>query len=345
MSWFLSRLYGLAVRIRASLYNRGVLKKRRLANPVISVGNLTAGGTGKTPWVAFLAELLQKAGYRPAILSRGYKGRAENSTLLVSDGSRPLCDPPECGDEPYLLARQLKGVPVAVGKKRYRVGQLVEERFGKVIHILDDGYQHLSLERNLDILILDATDPFGGFELLPKGRLREPLQALERAQLIVITRSHFAFDEEELETTVRRHNKKAPIWYFYHDATALYDLKTGESHSLRGFFGKRVIALAALGNPTVFLRDLAHYQIRVTEEFLFRDHHAFTQIELDRVLRKLSQTEAEAVVTTEKDAVRLEKLRFEAGQIFVFQIEPKAENPEEYKKYLLDEIDSFTRIV
>lgn len=345
MSWFLSRLYGLAVGIRASLYNRGVLKKQRLAHPVISVGNLTVGGTGKTPFVAFLAEMLQKAGRRPAILSRGYKGSAENSILLVSDGSKPLCDPKECGDEPYLLARRLKGVPVAVGRKRYRAGRLVEERFGQVIHILDDGYQHLSLERNLDILILDATDPFGGFELLPKGRLREPLQALGRAQLIVITRSQFAFDEEELETTVRRHNKKAPIWYFYHDATSLYDLKTGQSHSLRDFFGKRVIALAALGNPMVFLRDLAHYQIRVTEEFLFRDHHAFTQTEVDGVLRSLTRAGAAAVVTTEKDAVRLERLRFGEGQIFVFQIEPKAENPEEYKKYLLDEIDAFTPIV
>lgn len=344
MKYLLSQLYALLVRIRILFYKRGILHTRALRQPVISVGNLTTGGTGKTPFVAHLAGILKEAGYQPAILSRGYKGKAENSILLVSDGNQILCEPEDCGDEPYWLARKLKGVPLAVGKDRYRAGRCIERKYERVIHILDDGHQHLQLRRNLNILLLDATNPFGGYNLLPKGQLREPLDAIQRADLIVVTRSHLLDNEDEVQLAIRARNQIVPIVYFYHDGTALSDLKSGRVFPLRAFLQKRVIALAAIANPELFLRDLAHYQIRVVDRSLFRDHHRFTQAQLDEVLSRLSHTGAEAIVTTEKDAVRLQKLRFNEDQIFLFHIQLKAEDPKEFRQFILNELESMVAL-
>ncbi len=332
-------LYGFAVTFRNFLYKKGILKSRILKNPVISVGNITLGGTGKTPFVMFLAQIFKEAGYQPVVLSRGYKGKAESSILLVSDGQTVFCQPEDCGDEPLLMARKLKGVPIVVGKDRYRAGRSIENQYAKIIYILDDGYQHLQLQRNLNILILDGTDPFGGQKMVPDGRLREPLKAIERADLIVVTRSHFPIDLDELEMNIRQKNKIVPVSYCYHDVVSIWDLRSGESFLPRDFIGRRVVAMAAIGNPGGFLRDLTHYQMRVVDRRLFPDHHDFHQSELDTALERLSKLRADAIITTEKDAVRLEKLTFHPGQIFALEIEVKAENPGEYKTYLLNELE------
>ncbi len=335
----LSQLYSLAMRVRALLYRHGVISRRRLRNPVISVGNLTVGGTGKTPFVAYLAGVLKKAGYQPVILSRGYRGKAEHSTLVVSDGRKILCDAASSGDEPFLLAGQLPGVRVAVGKDRHRSGTLVEQDAGdKVVHILDDGFQHLRLKRNLDILLVDATDPFGGGKLLPAGRLREPLAAMGRADLVVITRSHLLGEIDDLEAVIRGHNKLTPISYFYHDVVGVFDLKSGRQFRTRDFMGRRVVALAAIGNPGLFVQDLEHYQMDIRHQLLFPDHHPYSQGDLDQALERLDENGAEAVMTTEKDAVRLQDLEFGDGQIFVLKIEALPEDPVEYRKFLLDEV-------
>ncbi len=335
----LSQLYSLAMRVRAWLYRRGVISRRRLRNPVISVGNLTVGGTGKTPFVAYLAGVLKSAGYQPVILSRGYRGKAEHSTLVVSDGRKVLCDAASSGDEPFLLASQLPGVRVAVGKDRHRSGTLVEQDAGdRVVHILDDGFQHLRLKRNLDILLVDATDPFGGGKLLPAGRLREPLAAMGRADLVVITRSHLVGEIADLVAVIRRHNKLTPISYFYHDAVGVFDLKSRKQFRTRAFMGRRVIALAAIGNPGLFMQDLEHYQMDVRDQLLFPDHHPYSQSDLDQALESVDEHGAEALMTTEKDAVRLQALEFGAGRIFVLKIEALPEDPVEYRKFLLDEV-------
>ena len=339
MKYLLSKIYGLIVSLRVFLYHRGVLESHSLKHPVISVGNLTVGGTGKTPLVAFLAQVLKKAGYQPVILSRGYKGKNKSPVLPVSDGQEVLCGPGECGDEPYLLARMLEGVPVVVGKSRYQAGRWMEDRHPNLIYLLDDGYQHLQLKRNLNILVLDATDPFGGHRLLPAGRLREPVKGVARADAVVITRSHIAFETGKLEEQIRRWNRMVPISYFHHDVSALYDVRTESRLRPRDFLGAHVIALAAIGSPQVFLHDLEHYQMKISDRFIFRDHHQFSQSELDRVLRRLKEGQARAIVTTEKDAVRLEKLDFKEGQIFVLQIEIRPEDPQEYKKEFLKEVE------
>ena len=343
MRHFLSYIYWLVLRVRSLLYRSKIISRKTLTNPVISVGNLTVGGTGKTPFVAYLARTLMKAGYQPVILSRGYRRKAENSTLVVSDGNNLLRKPAISGDEPFLLANQLSGVPIAVGKNRHRAGKLLEKSAGEVVHILDDGFQHLRLKRNLDILLLDATDPFGGNKLLPSGRLREPLETIDRADLVVITRSHLLGELEDLETEIRRYNKLIPISYFYHDVVGIFDLKTGQQYRTRDFMGSRVIALAAIGNPKIFLGDLEHYQMKVCHHLLFPDHHSYSQQELDRALNFLKEKDAMGLMTTEKDAVRLKEHHFGKEQVFVLKIEALPENQEEYRNFLLNEMQDLPK--
>lgn len=340
MWWLPAKLFGWLTMLRAWLYRRGILPSRSLKRPVISVGNLTVGGTGKTPFVGYLARILKDTGYQPIILSRGYLGKAETKGRVVSDGNTVSCGPEEAGDEPYLMARRLRGVPVAVGKNRYASGRLLEDRFPRGVHLLDDGFQHLALKRNLNIVLIDATDPFGGGRLIPAGRLREPVSALQRADLVVVTRSHLASNSEEIETVVRGVHPLAPVHYFYHDLVGLRDVRTGESRLLREWINRPVAVLAALGNPKVLTADLQLYQFQVVEQFLFRDHHAYTQSDLDRAVETLRKGKAEAVITTEKDAVRLEPLEFGAGELLAVQIEPRAEDDAEYRRFFLEEMKS-----
>lgn len=342
MEYLLAQLYGLVVKLRLWLYRSGFLSTQTLEHPVISVGNLTVGGTGKTPFVMYLAQLLLRRGFQPVVLSRGYGGKAGRSQRVVSDGRRILCGPNESGDEPFLMARRLEGVPVLVGRNRYRSAQapLLQKSSRQLVFLLDDGYQHLALQRDLNILLLDATDPFGGNHLLPRGRLREPLNGMRRADLVVITRAHRPLESETIQLTIRRLNPLVPISFFYHDGVAIYDLKNGRRFELRQFLNERVVVLAAIGNPAVFVDDLEHYQMRVVDQFLYRDHHRFSQSELDQALSRVDRLSARAVITTEKDAVRLEGLSFEKDQVLVFQIECRPENEKAYEEFLLSELKS-----
>lgn len=339
MAYILSLLYRISVETRWLLFKWGILTTRRLHSPVISVGNLTVGGTGKTPFVAYLAKAVQQLGYQPIILSRGYRGGCEKKGGIVSEGSTVLLEPDASGDEPHMLAQRLPGVVVVVGRDRYRAGRSVEDRYKNSIHLLDDGFQHLSLARGLNILLVDGTDPFGGKYLLPRGRLREPLKAISRADMVLITRSHLATRTEEIERSIRIHHPTVTIGYFYHDATGLRDLATGNRFPVRNLMGHQVIALAAVGNPDVFLQDLSHYQIYVLDQFLFRDHHIFRQHELDTALERTRAAGARCVVTTEKDAVRLSPLRFDEGELLVFEIEAHPEDQKEYMKIWKQELE------
>jgi tetraacyldisaccharide 4'-kinase len=330
MTYLLSRLYELAIRVWAFLFRIGWLQRHQLSCPVISIGNLTLGGTGKTPFVAYLAKVLLQLGYKPSIISRGYKGKMEKQGGLVSDGIRTLVDVESCGDEPYMLAQALKGVPIAVNRDRFAAGKALEKKFGGIVHILDDGFQHLRLRRNLNVLLIDGTDPFGNGHLIPKGKLREPVSAIARADLVIITRGHLTTDGDDIERQVRKHHPSVSISYFYHDAIDVRDLASRESLSLRTFANSRVVTLAGIGNPAILLRDLAHYQIKVVDQFFFRDHHKFTQQELDIALTRSRELGARCILTTEKDAVRLKKLSFRKGEVAVFEIEIRPENLEGY---------------
>jgi tetraacyldisaccharide 4'-kinase len=306
--YFPSRLYERGVRARLALYERQILKTHRLRAPVISVGNLTVGGTGKTPCVASLARLLRDAGRDVAILSRGYR-RESRGRVEVSDGRQILCTPREAGDEPYLLAASCPGVRVVVDKDRYAAGRWLESRVPVSAFVLDDGYQHLRLARDLNIALLDATDPTGGGRLPPSGRLREPLAGLGRADAVIVTRADRPFDESLVKQTVEKYCRQCtPVFYAQHEVTGMRPLSGGEESraaAATALAGLPVAALSGVARPDTFSADLLRLGMKVVLRRDFEDHHRYTREEFAHFAAQARDAGAAAIITTEKDAANL----------------------------------------
>jgi tetraacyldisaccharide 4'-kinase len=304
--WSVASLaYGGIVRLRNRSYDRPSAVKRA-SIPVLSVGNLTVGGTGKTPLVAWLARRLQEIGRQPAIVSRGYGGRAGRGPLIVSGGSGPRCPVVECGDEPYMLARSLNGTIVVVGSDR-PAGADAAAAAGADVVLLDDGFQHRRLFRDMDIVLLDRDAPFGNGRLLPGGALREPLDALGRADVIVVTRCEADDPLGEVEKGVRRHNSDAPILRAGHRGVGFVD-----QSGLAAAPPSRAAAFCGIGNPARFRHDLEASGIEVVEFRTYRDHHRYTPADIAS-LERLAGDRGCDLVTTEKDLVRLGPDRFSKG--------------------------------
>ena len=271
----LSAIYGLGVQARNALYDRGTLPARRLQGAIVSVGNLSVGGSGKTPFVLLLGELLKEKGLKFDILSRGY-GRKSRGVALVDPGGSAL----DFGDEPLLIARRL-GVPVIVGEDRHQAGVFAESKFGTQLHLLDDGFQHRSLARDFDIVLVTPEDSRGS--LLPVGRLREPLSALRRADAIVLSSGA---SPESFPVAGKL------VW-----------------RVRRGILPKdvpnRPIVFCGIARPQNFVLQLRTAGIEPVAEAFYRDHHAYTERDIRELLKLRQQSEAEGFVTTEKDAVNL----------------------------------------
>jgi len=298
----LSLLYGSVVRARAALYASGRLRTSRLASPVISVGNLTFGGTGKTPFVEHLARRLRFEGFRPAILSRGY-GRRSKAPVLVSRGEGPLVGPDEGGDEPVALARRLPGVAVAVAPRRAEAARLATE-LGCDLFLLDDGFQHLAVRRDANLVLLDARDPFGKGSLPPAGRLREPLDAIRRADAIVFTRVERGMPSPEAERTVALLCPETPVYHAAIRPDGLRD-EAGSPVEAREVSLRRCVAACGVAEPSSFSDALRRLDLAAEETFVFPDHHRYSDRELTRIRQTADRTGAAFLVTTEKDAVKL----------------------------------------
>ena len=293
----LSGLYGRAAEWRRAWYGRHPGRRARLARPVISVGNLVVGGSGKTPVVAALARLLQERGERPAILSRGYgRQRPTDGVLVVSDGRRVLEETRRSGDEPQMLARCLPGVPVLVARERFLAGLVAELRFDATVHLLDDGFQHLPLARDVDLVIVARADL--GERVLPAGRLREPLGAARHAHALLVPGS----DEDARDVAAHagiadvfrlssRYEELRPV---QRDAAAPSDRR-----------GRRVVAVAGIARPQRFFAALRAGGWDIAREMAFRDHHWFSGRDAESIARAAADAGADLVVTTEKDATRL----------------------------------------
>lgn len=301
----LSHVYGYAVRIWIKI--RGKRGKKKLPGFVVSIGNLTVGGTGKTPAAAMIAEWALKAGYRPAVLSRGYGGKYNVKAFEVCDGEHLFCTPAEAGDEPYLLARKLQGVPVVLSKARYEAGLLAFERHGSNFFILDDGFQHLRLQRDLDLVLLDATSPFGNMRLLPAGPLREPVDHLQRADGFILTRAGRGTSLIMMNYLKRKFGGK-PVFQSEHVPERLVLPNLGHAHSPDFIRGKRVVAFAGIAKPDGFRETLLTLGAQVALFRAFRDHHRFAQAELQELVAERQKLGADLLVTTEKDYVRLGQL-------------------------------------
>ena len=285
-------------------WNRHLSSKRRRALdvPVLSVGNITVGGTGKTPFVLYLAELLRSAGHKPGILSRGHGRHSLEQHLILEPGARVKVS--RSGDEPQIFLRS--GVaPVGIGKDRFRNGRLLEERFGVDVLILDDGFQHVQLERQLDVVLIDALLPFGGGALVPLGRLREPLQALARADAIVMTRVDCCRAESSLERRLRRYNTHAPIFRAHTVPESWVDAASGNEISAAEPPFTRAGAFCGLGNPESFWCILDLMGIRRVDSVEFSDHHKYWPREVQRLRDHFLASKADAIVTTEKDSINL----------------------------------------
>jgi len=300
-------LYGAIQKLRRSLYKSGALRSYHAGVPTICVGNITVGGTGKTPLVAEVCRLLREMGVKPAVVTRGYRGSLKGRLSVVSNGKRVLLDPTEAGDEPVLLAWELPGVPVIAGADRRASSALARERFGAQAIVMDDGFQHLRLRRDMNIVVVDATRPFGSGHCLPRGILREPLGALAAADLFVLSRSD-RVEPSRLAALKKRLGEKNPdalILEAVHAPSAVRDLYTDELRPLDTLVGRKVLAFAGIGYPEAFFLELRDLGAKVVESVPFPDHHPFSREDIDRLVKWSSLTNAEALVTTEKDGVRL----------------------------------------
>jgi tetraacyldisaccharide 4'-kinase len=303
----LSHLYGFGMLARKRLYSVGLLKERSLPVKVISIGNLTLGGTGKTPVVIALANELHDSGHAVGVVSRGYGRQPTEDVVEVSDGHSRKSDPRQTGDEPFLIAERCLGVPVAVGADRYAAGQYLLGRFSLDTLILDDGFQHHALKRDVDVVLVDATAPFGNGYLFPRGRLRERLSALERASLVVVTRAgqgefHGVFE------AIHHIAPAARLCATDFVPTGLRRIDGSRSQPPDALKGERVVAFSGIGNPESFRRLLERLGALVVDHCLFPDHHVYCIRDMRRVVQLAATLRADRVVTTEKDAVKIRLL-------------------------------------
>lgn len=341
----LSRFYGAIIEWRNTLYDKGVLKSFSLGVSTVSIGNITVGGTGKTPLVARAAELLFENGEKICILSRGY-GRADSKKrVLVSDGEKILADARQSGDEPFELAQKLLGKAIVVADaNRVSAGSWAREKFGITAFILDDAFQHRRARRDLDIVTIDATNPFGSGKLLPTGILREPLKNLRRADVIVITRANLCAEKQvaALRYGISKRNSQVPVFVSKNKIVEITKLEefTGKAPDSRAtkdkarMLGEKALAFCALGNPENFFEQLRSENFDLTATRKFPDHHFYTQRDIEKVEKLALRRGAEILLTTAKDAVKLKGLRFNAP-CFVIETKIIFDDENNFRKLLL----------
>jgi tetraacyldisaccharide 4'-kinase len=335
-----SVLYGAVTRARLALYCAGALSIHRLGVPVISVGNITAGGTGKTPLVEWLARAAAREGRRVCVLTRGYGRQEARRRVVVSDGARLLADAQAGGDEPRLLAENLLGSAAVVSDAdRVAAARWARDALDSNVFILDDGFQHLRVARDLNVVTLDASAPWGGGHLLPRGRLREPPRALARADCIVITRAELAPDLAKLRAQVARLSRGRPI---FNARTRTRRIRPLAAHAAASSLApdeltrslapeelpRPLFAFCALGNAQAFFTHARNAGCELSGTRHFADHHAYTQTDVAALASAAAQTGASALVTTAKDAVKLHALRVPLP-CYVFEIEPVLDEAEE----------------
>ncbi len=344
--WFLlgaSRLYGLGVAARLYLYKKGRLKQKKLPCFVISVGNITVGGTGKTPMTVYLAEQLKKMGRKPVVVSRGYKGEYKGSCEIVSDGETIFCTAGAAGDEPFMMA-QRKEFPVVVGRNRVLAGNLAVKRFNCDVIVLDDGFQHLKAARDLDLVLMDGTDPLGNCRLLPAGRLREPPgRALSRADALIFTRTSQtdkAIDKLPDHLAIK---KNLPCFTTFHSPFIQHykscRIPNNESfpdlHDLRG---KKALLFSGLARNAYFFQSVKAAGIIIVSHLEFKDHYRYKKADIKQINRKAVQKEADLILTTEKDWSKLNLNNQWTTDIAVVGIRICFHNPDAFNTFLKEKL-------
>lgn len=325
--WPFSLVYGAVTHLRARAYRQGILKPRRLDGTVISVGNLTVGGTGKTPMVLWIAERLAAEGNSVGILARGYRGRPSES----GEKNQPASGGSTSDEVRMLQSRLGDRVAFGVGPDRYANGSQLAKR-GVNWFVLDDGFQHLQLARDVNIVLIDATNPFGGGRLLPAGRLREARSALLRADIVVVTRSSRA---PALEAAIERETD-APIFHARPKLDAIHSFTDGQigGNVAPSALGK-LFAFCAIGNPQAFLADLGDWGLEIAGHRFFPDHHRFTDSDDEKILRDAAEAGAAGLICTEKDLYNLHAIYYGKMPIFYCAISMHVDGEVEFWKQVV----------
>lgn len=311
MLGLLSKAYGGAVSLRKNSYEKHLFTKERLPCPVISVGNITVGGTGKTPLTIYMAKTLLQEGMRVAIVSRGYRGAAGKKGAIVSNGEKSLLNASQAGDEPLMMAQELPGVPVVVGRDRARAGRIAIREFQPDVILLDDGFQHLRLFRDIDIVLMDTLRPFGNGYLLPRGTLREAVPGLKRGDLFIFTRSDRA-DQEQKNRSLEALTRIVPGKPVFHGIHEPYIKRITGKHSTTFrsldkslLQGSKVAVFSGIADNEGFKKSMESWGALPVAFFPFMDHHAYSPEEMREMAAVARKNGAQFMVTTEKDYVRL----------------------------------------
>ena len=340
----LSPLYSCVMANRSTLYQKGFFKQHKLEVPVISVGNLVLGGTGKTPLVHYIAKLLLHHKKKPAILSRGYKGTACGKINIVSNGIDILLDAVHAGDEPRLLAEKLPKTPVITGKKRSVTGRFAIDTFGVDSLILDDGFQHMSLKRDLDLILFSAQKRLGNGRVLPGGDLREPLSALERADAFVITGVETPLDDNLEDFIKFLHNlfPETPVFTgFYQSEDTIYRTYSGTNDTLNLLDVRNipVYGFCGIAQPDSFYDILRKSDLNLVGFESFEDHHAYISDDIKSICNNGLSAGAQAMITTEKDLVKIRNIFPQDFPLLTLRI--RFQMDKDFDRYLLKNLETF----
>ncbi|WP_319574783.1 tetraacyldisaccharide 4'-kinase [uncultured Desulfobacter sp.] len=343
-------LYKAGVKLRYAMYGSGFLQSRRLDCPVISIGNLAVGGSGKTPMAVWLAKMLVEKGVRPVVISRGYRGTLEDEVAVVSDGRDVFLDAKTCGDEPYMMAME-KAFPVVVGKDRYKAGLMAVETFAPDVIILDDGFQHLKLSRDLNLVLLDYRQPLGNGRMLPAGRLRETLcMAKDRIDAVVFTRCPpDVFQTEPLLESGGRSFAKdiikklppVPVFFSGYEPFVAQLFSAGEDDykddlQSQWLKGKRAVLFSGLARNGSFAQSVQHLGVNIADHFEFCDHYRYNEPDFKWIIDRAKALNVDLILTTQKDWVKVNLVYFRDMTVAVIGIRLRFSNPQGLEKFILN---------
>jgi len=333
--------YALVIGIRNWLFDINIFKSEKVNASIISVGNISVGGSGKTPMVISLTNILKKAGKNVGVLSRGY-GRNTRGYLLVSDGNNILAPVNNCGDEIFITAMECS-VPAAVSENRVKGAENLIEDSGVNVIVLDDAYQHRWIKRNINLLIFEqrflTETAFFKQNLLPTGMMREPFSSIKRADAVIVNRKFTPV--ENIPAVYSRYLGDKKIFTACYKAIEFSDVKHGTSYGLEEFKGQKSLVVSGVANPFSFINILKQTSVDTSNQMIFRDHKNYSNKEVQQIRRKFYSTNSHSVVTTEKDAVKLTKFakEFDDIDIFFLKIELKMDNEDEFKDFILSGIN------
>jgi tetraacyldisaccharide 4'-kinase len=327
-----SYIYGLILVVREYLYKKNIFKTRSLSRPVISVGNLTLGGTGKTPLTIWLAEYFKKNGYKSAILTRGYKGRSRNKKIIINDKNL-LYNNAKIGDEPLLMAKKLEDVPVIIGKNRYNSAILGEKNFKPDVYILDDGFQHIKLRRDLNILLLNGDMPFDNGKLFPSGSLREPIKSIKKADVIIITKIDNS--SEEIIHNVRDYSS-APIFFMNYSVLGLKSFDGDKLITPEQFSSLKSIAFSGIANHKHFIETILKNGIEIIDYVRFSDHHYYKKKDIKKIISLFIKSQVDVIITTGKDAVKINSFIWKPYPFYYLDINVEIKESRKFEEIVIN---------